>query len=311
MGLTRVSGDILQTPLNVGVVTATEINAGIVTATTFSGNLTGNVTGNATGLSGTPNITVGTIGATSLNASGTVTATSFSGDGSNLTGIAATTDVRTNSLVVSGITTVAAGSTTAPSISPSGDNNTGIFFPSPDTIAFAEGGAEAFRVDNSGRMLVGITSAISTGGVLQLSGGITFPEIAVAATDPNTLDDYEQGTWTPVISTHPSGNDTGPDHPTILESKYIKIGRVVFIILRYQYLQSPTEGLRVWWGGLPFPAASERRAFCFGDFNTNTSTTVPIAVRVSGSTIQTRVYIVSGAINTVSTSAVLATYTVD
>jgi len=64
--------------------------SGVVTATTFSGALTGNVTGNATGLSGTPNITVGTIGATSLNASGVVTATSFSGSGSALTGIAVT-----------------------------------------------------------------------------------------------------------------------------------------------------------------------------------------------------------------------------
>jgi len=63
--------------------------SGVVTATTFSGALTGNVTGNATGLSGTPNITVGTIGATSLNASGVVTATSFVGDGSSLTGISA------------------------------------------------------------------------------------------------------------------------------------------------------------------------------------------------------------------------------
>ena len=99
MGLTRVSGDILQTPLNVGVVTATRIdgnvsgdinstgvstfstlkvgasvniNSGIVTATTFSGNLTGNVTGNATGLSGTPNITVGAITAASAVITGNV-----------------------------------------------------------------------------------------------------------------------------------------------------------------------------------------------------------------------------------------------
>jgi len=78
---------------------------GVVTATSFSGSLTGNVTGNATGLSGTPNITVGTISATSLNASGVITATSFSGSGANLTGIGGTTDVRTNSLVVSGVST--------------------------------------------------------------------------------------------------------------------------------------------------------------------------------------------------------------
>ena len=36
-------------------------NAGVVTATTFVGALTGNIAGNATGLSGTTNISVGTI----------------------------------------------------------------------------------------------------------------------------------------------------------------------------------------------------------------------------------------------------------
>ena len=46
---------------------------------TVVGTLTGTAT-TAQGLTGTPNITVGTIGATSLNASGVVTATTFSGN---------------------------------------------------------------------------------------------------------------------------------------------------------------------------------------------------------------------------------------
>jgi len=50
---------------------------GVATATTFDGNLTGN----ATGLSGTPNLNVGVI-----------TATSFSGDGSALSGVDGTLD---------------------------------------------------------------------------------------------------------------------------------------------------------------------------------------------------------------------------
>jgi len=93
-----------------------------------------------------------------INASGVVTATSFSGSGANLTGIAATTDVRTNSLVVIGVSTVAAGSTAAPSITPTGDSNTGIFFPAADTIAFGEGGSEAARIDSSGRFGLGTAS---------------------------------------------------------------------------------------------------------------------------------------------------------
>jgi hypothetical protein len=38
------------------------------------------------------------------------------------------------------------------------DANTGIFFPAADTIAFAEGGTEAMRLDASGNLLVGRTS---------------------------------------------------------------------------------------------------------------------------------------------------------
>jgi len=40
---------------------------GIATATSFSGPLTGNVTGDATGLSGTPNLVVGVITATTFS----------------------------------------------------------------------------------------------------------------------------------------------------------------------------------------------------------------------------------------------------
>jgi len=97
------SGVSIAGVTTVGILSATgnSVFSGNVTASGFTGALTGNVTGNATGLSGTPNITVNQI-----NASGVVTATSFSGSGANLTGIGGTTDVRTNSLVVSGVSTI-------------------------------------------------------------------------------------------------------------------------------------------------------------------------------------------------------------
>jgi len=60
-------------------------------------------------------------------------------------------------VVLSGVSTftVSSGSASVPSISPSGDSNTGIFFPSPDTIAFAEGGVEGFRLDSSANIGIG------------------------------------------------------------------------------------------------------------------------------------------------------------
>jgi len=78
------------------------ITVGVATATTFVGALTGN----ATGLSGSPNITV-----TGVNASGVVTATSFSGSGANLTGISSVS-FATTSFGLSGTPNLNVGITT-------------------------------------------------------------------------------------------------------------------------------------------------------------------------------------------------------
>jgi hypothetical protein len=51
----------------------------------------------------------------------------------------------------------AAGTASLPIYSTTGDTNTGIFFPAADTIAFAEGGAEAARFDSDGNFGLGVT----------------------------------------------------------------------------------------------------------------------------------------------------------
>jgi len=87
--------------------------AGVVTATSFVGALTGNVTGNATGLSGTPNITVGSVTSGNINSSGILTATTAivgSGVTINATGINATGILTaTTAIVGSGVTVNATG----------------------------------------------------------------------------------------------------------------------------------------------------------------------------------------------------------
>ena len=57
-----------EVPVGYGITGAGGINiTGVATAASFSGNLTGNVTGDATGLSGTPNLVVGIITATTFS----------------------------------------------------------------------------------------------------------------------------------------------------------------------------------------------------------------------------------------------------
>jgi hypothetical protein len=69
----------------------------------------------------------------------------------------------------------AAGTASLPALTTTGDLNTGIFFPAADTIAFAEGGAEAMRIDSSGNVGIGTTSPASRLHVLTgANTGITF-----------------------------------------------------------------------------------------------------------------------------------------
>jgi hypothetical protein len=51
-----------------------------------------------------------------------------------------------------------AGTVSLPAITTTGDTNTGIFFPAADTIGFAEGGAEAMRINSSGNVGIGTSS---------------------------------------------------------------------------------------------------------------------------------------------------------
>jgi hypothetical protein len=88
-------------------------------------------------------------------------------------------------------------------------------------------GTERARVDSSGRLLVGTSSANANGGILQLTSGITFPATAVAASDANTLDDYEEGTWTPTAANFTLGGSS------TLTGTYTKIGRVIYFSVTF------------------------------------------------------------------------------
>ena len=116
--------------------------------------------------SGKTLVVAGTLSLTgSLNGGGTINNVAIGG--TTAAAAAFTT------LSATGVTTVQAGTAALPAITTTGDTNTGIFFPAADTIAFAEGGVEAMRINSSGNVGIGITTPESFGGghkTLEVSG---------------------------------------------------------------------------------------------------------------------------------------------
>ena len=98
------------------------------------------------------------------------------------------------------------------------------------------------------------TGTVVISGTTPSLNGITFPATQVASADVNTLDDYEEGTWTPVFEgdVNPSGLSLGNTDAT-----YTKIGNSVRLSLNVTVSNIGTGGsggMKV--TGLPFTASS-------------------------------------------------------
>jgi len=65
------------------------------------------------------------------------------------------------------------------------------------------------------------------GASLSNGTGISFPATQSASSDANTLDDYEEGTWTPTIAF--GGNSVGVTYNAGTAARYTKIGRFVLL----------------------------------------------------------------------------------
>ena len=105
-------------------------------------------------------------------------------------------------------------------------------------------------ITQTGQVLVGPTSAQSGGCNFQVSQGITFPATQSASSDANTLDDYEEGTWTPTDASGAGLSLTVSGTPS-----YTKIGRMVTVMALVTY-PSTANGSNQLLGGLPFTSAS-------------------------------------------------------
>jgi hypothetical protein len=124
-------------------------------------------------------------------------------------------------------------------------------------VVIQTGGSESLRLSATSKAVIlagGSTSANGT--------GITFPATQSASTDVNTLDDYEEGTFTPVVSY--SGSTSGIVYGSARAGTYTKIGNVITVQLEVNLTNKGTGSGSVI-VSLPFTNRAIRAGLAIGN----------------------------------------------
>lgn len=88
--------------------------------------------------------------------------------------------------------------------------------------------------------------------------GITFPATQSASTDANTLDDYEEGTWTPAVS-----STSGSISSYTSQGTYTKVGRMVNFTCRINITSVGSASGNLVWANLPFTCGTTNQQIPF------------------------------------------------
>jgi hypothetical protein len=129
--------------------------------------------------------------------------------------------------------------------------------PTITTLPVAKGGTGVTTSTGSGSTVLSsqpsFGSTIGVGGAsASASGaGVSFPASQSASTDPNTLDDYEEGSCTITIQDSASNSATMGSGNVF---RYVKIGAFVQVsgTLNWTSISSLSAGSRIQFHGLPF-----------------------------------------------------------
>jgi len=125
------------------------------------------------------------------------------------------------------------------------DNDTSITADSDDTINFKVGGSDRVTMDVNGDV------RIDTGDIFFATAGKGICLGITTNTDANTLDDYEEGTWTAGSAVGAFNNQS--------DVIYTKVGRMVHFHVKGQFSNySNNEAVEI--TGLPFTPSQEQVA---------------------------------------------------
>jgi hypothetical protein len=99
------------------------------------------------------------------------------------------------------------------------------------------------------------TGSLVLSGTTPSFNGISFPATQSASADANTLDDYEEGTWTPTLS----GNVTAGSYSGSTIGYYTKVGNLVTVVGRIENGTLSGGVGQIAIGGLPFVVRNSSR----------------------------------------------------
>jgi hypothetical protein len=152
------------------------------------------------------------------------------------------------------------------------NNNNALFFASDVSSPTTR-----LTLNNNGALVL-------QGGDTSASGvGVAFPATQSASSNANTLDDYEEGTWTPAMA----GSTTNPTVSyTSRTGEYVKIGNTVYFRMQLQISSvsaQGTGGIQI--TGLPYTAAGSYENVCTIGYNDVFDTAFQVGY-VTGGSIQ-------------------------
>jgi len=119
---------------------------------------------------------------------------------------------------------------------------------SSGVLALQTGGTTAVTIDGSQGVSVVKCLGVGNATASTSGAGITFPATQSASTDANTLDDYEEGTFTPTIR---GSTIVGTASYSRQSGIYTKIGNRVFFTIALSWSSGTGTGVLAI-GGLPF-----------------------------------------------------------
>ena len=144
-----------------------------------------------------------------------------------------------------------------------------------DYLFFTTNSTERIRLPSAGGVQCVTTLSIGNATPAATGAGITFPASQSASSDANTLDDYEEGTWTATLK----GGTTDPTTPVTVTGNYTKIGRQVTITAVFLNVTTTGASGTVSVTGAPFSSSgiSTGAAMCHTfDLNGGTGLTAYI-----------------------------------